>query len=143
MKKRKNLRTATTPSAQFKPRLFFVLFATSLFLIPLLSAPLHSKDKKPIDYALIFGTVWSPNDRPVYGMRVKLRRANEKKNRWEAYSNRRGEFEFRVPVGKMDYVLSADSKGFKLPDGKKLQVSPEVTVHIESNERADTGLHLK
>ena len=59
------------------------------------------------------------------------------------YSNRRGEFEQRVPVGKADYLISAETKGFKLPGGKRLQPSPEITVHIESNERADTGLHLK
>jgi hypothetical protein len=46
-------------------------------------------------------------------------------------------------VGKQDYVVWADTKGYKLPNGVHLQPSPEVTVHIENNERADTGLHLK
>jgi hypothetical protein len=98
---------------------------------------------KPDDYALIFGTVWGPDDRPLPGVRVKIRRARDKKARWEFYSNHRGEFEQRVPVGKQDYVVWADTKGYKLPNGVHLQPSPEVTVHIENNERADTGLHLK
>ena len=98
---------------------------------------------KPDDYALIFGTVWGPDDRPLPGVRVKIRRARDKKARWELYSNRRGEFEQRVPVGKQDYVIWADTKGYKLPNGLHLQPGPEVTVHIENNERANTGLHLK
>lgn len=76
-------------------------------------------------------------------VKVKIRRADDKKARWERYSNRRGEFEVVLPAGKQDYVIWADTKGYKLPDGKHLQVSPEVTVHVENNEREDTGLHLK
>lgn len=72
-----------------------------------------------------------------------IRRADKKKAQWHVYSNHRGEFEQRVPVGKADYVIWANTKGIKLRNGKHLQPSPQVTVHIESNERADTGLHLK
>ena len=92
---------------------------------------------------MIFGTVWGPDDRGLPGIKVNIRRAGEKKVRWEVYSNRRGEFEQEVPSGKQDYIIRADVKGVKLPGGKHLQPSPEVTIHIESNERADTGLHLK
>jgi hypothetical protein len=105
---------------------------------------LHGRERpKPDDYALIFGTVWGPDDRPLPGLKVKIRRANDRKARWELYSNRRGEFEQRVPAGKQDYVVWADAKGYKLSNGTHLQAGPEVTVHIENNERADTGLHLK
>jgi hypothetical protein len=76
-------------------------------------------------------------------MKVKIRRAGEKKAHWQAYSNLRGEFQQRLPVGKQDYVIWADTKGYKRPDGKHLQPGTEVTVRIENNERADTGLHLK
>jgi len=74
---------------------------------------------------------------------VKIRRVEDKKARWELYSNHRGEFEQRVPKGPHDYVIWADTKDYKLPHGSRLQPSPEVTVHVENNERADTGLHLK
>jgi hypothetical protein len=87
--------------------------------------------------------VWSPDDLPVPGIKVKIRKAGEKKARWELYSNRRGEFEQRVPVGPGDYVVWVETKRYKLPNGRRLQSSPEVTVHIENNERADTGVHLK
>jgi hypothetical protein len=67
----------------------------------------------------------------------------EKKERWQANSNHRGEFDLRLPVGKQDYVIRADLKGFKSPRYKHLQPGPDVIVHIESDERADTGVHLK
>lgn len=106
--------------------------------------PLHGQQRpKPKDYAVIFGTVWGPDDHPVAGVKVKIRKAGEKKAHWELYSNRRGEFEQPVPTGKQAYIVWADLKGFKSHEGKHLQTGPEVTIQIESNERADVGLHLQ
>ena len=96
---------------------------------PALAAP------KEQPYALIFGTVWGPDSRPVYGVRVKLRRASEKKFRWEAMSDHRGEFGIRVPAEKQDYVLVPDIKWHGKP-------VPETPVHIEYDERVDLGIHL-
>jgi hypothetical protein len=96
--------------------------------------------RKP--YALIFGTVWGPDDHPLYGVKVKIRRADQKRAKWELYSNHAGEFAQRLPAGKADYVVWADTKGLKSLTGKKLEPGSEVTVHIESDERADVGLHL-
>ena len=69
--------------------------------------------RKPKPYALIFGTVWDPDGHPLYGVKVKIRRATDKakKARWELYSNHTGEFAQRVPVGKADYIVWADVKG--------------------------------
>lgn len=121
-----------------------LLVSTCLLVFLISSALLEGRERpKSSDYALIFGTVWGPDELALPGVRVKIRRAEDKKARWELYSNRRGEFEQRVPAGRQDYVVWADSKGYKLPNGKHLQPSPEVTVHVENNERADTGLHLK
>jgi hypothetical protein len=101
-------------------------------------------DSKPSkkEYALIFGTVWGPDDRPVYGVPVKIRRAQDKKAKWEVYSDHRGEFAQRVPPGEADYILTADLKGVKTADGKPLHQVSEVKVHIDYDEREDTGLHL-
>jgi hypothetical protein len=82
---------------------------------------------------VIVGTVWGPDDKPVYGVKVKIRRENEKRARWEVYSDHHGEFGQRVPAGKADYVAWADLKGYK----------STVTVHVDYDERVDTGLHLK
>lgn len=93
-------------------------------------------------YALIAGTVWGPDDRPVYGVTVRIRRAKDKKPKWEVYSDHHGEFAQRVPAGESDYILTADLKHFKTADGRPLHLVQEVTVHIYSEEREDTGLHL-
>lgn len=106
------------------------------------AAPQHGKPDKA--YALIFGTVWGPDDHPVYGVTVKIRRATDKpkKVRWEVYSDHHGEFAQRVPAGESDYILWADLKNFKPSDGKPLHLVQEVTVHVYGDEREDTGLHL-
>jgi len=103
-----------------------------------------SKDENEKSYALIFGTVWGPDDHPVYGITVKIRRATDKpkKVRWELYSDHHGEFAQRVPPGEADYILWADLKGVKTADGKPLHLAKEVTVHVYNDEREDTGLHL-
>jgi hypothetical protein len=104
------------------------------------SAQHHAKPEKP--YALIFGTVWGPDDRPIYGVSVKIRPAKRKKAKWQLYSDHNGEFAQRVPPGEADYILWADLKGYKPADGKPLRLVQEVTVHVYNEEREDTGLHL-
>jgi hypothetical protein len=142
----------TTPSSRlgcskFSPLALLLAGSLLLSLSPRLqgSAPSHGKDKdKDKPYALIFGTVWGPDDRPVYGVAVKIRRASDKpkKVRWELYSDHHGEFAQRVPAGESDYILWADLKGLKPADGKPLHLVQEVTVHVYGDEREDTGLHL-
>ena len=122
----------------------FLLILVCLALLIISNQPLQGQEQpQPADYALIFGTVWGPDDRPVYGVQVKIRVAGEKKTRWEVHSNRLGEFEQRVPAGKQDYVLSPDLRGYRNSAYKHLQAGEEVTVHIENDERVNTGLHLK
>lgn len=88
------------------------------------------------DYALIYGTIWGPGDLPVAGVPVTIRRASDKKPKWELVSDRRGEFAQRVPVGAQDYVVQAN---VKVPKG---QPKPEVTVHIDDDERKDISIRL-
>jgi len=107
-----------------------------------LSSAASSQNSPKRKYALIIGTVWGPDNRPVYGVKVKIRRAQDKKAEWELYSNHSGEFAQRVPPGKADYVITADLKGYKAPDSKPLRLAQEVTIHVEYDERVDTGLHL-
>ena len=107
-----------------------------------LPSPAGGEQPKKKPYALIFGTVFDPDGRVVYGVKVRIRRASEKKVRWELYSDHSGEFAQRLPAGKMDYVVWADPKDIKLSSGKHLKGGTEVTVHIENDERADIGLHL-
>jgi hypothetical protein len=99
------------------------------------SSPQSSKSNKR-DYALIYGTVWGPDDHPVAGIAIKIRRASDKKAKWELVSDRTGEFAQRVPAGQQDYVVEAD---IKMPKG---QPKPQVTAHIDNDERQDISLHL-
>lgn len=116
-----------------------VLFLATFAAPPCATARDSAKEKP---YALIFGTVWGPENQVLYGVKVKIRRADQKKAKWELYSDHRGEFAQRVPAGKADYVVWADPKGYKLADGKALRPGTEVTVHIDNDERSDIGLHL-
>jgi hypothetical protein len=141
MKRKRKPKTATTPDCVSFA--FYAAILTSLTLCLVTTAAVHAQRTKSADYALIFGTVWGPDNRPVYGVTVKIRRAGEKKARWEVSSNHLGEFEQRVPTGKQDYVIWADLHGYKNLEYKHLQPGAEVTVHIESDERVDTGVHLK
>lgn len=95
--------------------------------------------KTPPPYALIFGTIWDAGNRPIQGVRIKIRRSDQKKAKWELISDRRGEFAQRVPAGKADYVIWADVKPKK---GQKDFKPVETTAHIENDERIDIGLHL-
>jgi hypothetical protein len=142
MKKKRRPKTATIRKSAHSPASLFA-FLTCVFLL-IINVPSEGRQPpKPNKSAVIFGTVWGPDDRPLAGVTVRIRRAGEKEARWEVHSSRRGEFEQEVPSGKQDYVIWADVKGYKLRNGRRLRPSPEVTVHIESNERADTGLHLQ
>ncbi len=105
------------------------------------AAPATQRPDKP--YALLFGTVWGPDDHPLYGMKVKIRRADQKKGHWELYSDHNGEFAQRVPPGPADYLVSADLKDYKSHSGKELHQDGEVKVHVDNDERQDLGLHLK
>ena len=113
----------------------------SALLVPSNATAGEPPKQKP--YALIFGTVFDPDGRVVYGVKVKIRRAEEKKARWELYSNHSGEFAQRLPPEKADYVVWADLKDYKLPSGKHLKGGTPVTVHIEDIAvRYEIGLHL-
>ena len=120
---------------------------TALVLLPTLGSRdglLTAQKSRGKPYALIAGTVWGPDDRPVYGVTVKIRKGKDKpkKVRWEVYSDHMGEFAQRVPAGESDYILWADLKGFKPADGKPLHLVQEVTIHVYNDERQDVGLHL-
>jgi hypothetical protein len=93
----------------------------------------EKRAEKP--YALIFGTVYASDNRPAYGVRVKIRRADQKRAQWELYSDHQGEFAQRVPAGAADYIVWAEPEDKRLP-------RTEVKVHVEHDERVDLGLHL-
>ena len=109
-----------------------------------------SKDKpqKEKPYALIFGTAFGPNDRPLYGVRVTIRPQNKRRPSWNLMSDHRGEFAQRVPPGPGDYMIHGEAEYAPVgEDGKpqltkKTRLKGDAKVHVENEERLDIGLHL-
>ncbi len=131
-KKRKKRRVAINRRAIALP----VAIALMLSAI-LLAAHDDSKSHLHDPYALLFGTLFGPDGHPVYGVKITIRRSDQKKPKWELWSDHQGEFAQRVPAGRADYIITAD---VKTPKG---QPKPELTVHIDNEERKDFVLHLK
>jgi len=118
-----------------EPSRRFILFMVVVLLaVPLWGGEKVPKGKEP--YALIFGTVFGPDDRPVYGVKVVVRRADKKKGGYELVSDHRGEFAQRVPPGPADYFVWADLKDSQAAEKTK------VKVHLDKEERQDVTLHL-
>jgi len=63
------------------------------------------------DDFLIIGTIFDPKGYAFPGVELRIRRSNEKKYRWDSYTNSRGEFAVRVPQGS-DYEMVIHAKGF-------------------------------
>ena len=129
-------------------KLSFLAIVLALLLLPTLrseSGLATAQRSKEKPFAVIVGTVWGPDDRPVYGVTVKIRKSTDKpkKVRYEVYSDHHGEFEQRLPAKEAEYIVWADLKGYKPEDGKPLHLVKEVTVHIYNDERQDIGLHLE
>lgn len=111
---------------------FLALLLVSACVLPA-HADQRSDARKP--YALLFGTVYNAANHPVYGVKIKIRRADKKRAKWELYSDHQGEFAQRVPAGKADYVVSTEAK--------KGRPAAETTIHIDADERKDFSLRLK
>ena len=62
------------------------------------------------DY-VIRGSVFTDKSLSFAGVKLRIRRAGEKKFRWEDYPNSRGEFAIRVPQGS-EYEMVVHAKGF-------------------------------
>jgi hypothetical protein len=70
-----------------------------------------SKNKAKLGF-LIVGTVFDERALSFPGVQVRIRRADEKKFRWETYTNTRGEFAVRVPEG-FDYEVVVRAKHYQ------------------------------
>jgi hypothetical protein len=113
------------------------LLSVSVAAVLAASPPQSSKSADARkDYALIYGTVWGADNHPLTGVSITIRRAADKKPKWELVSDKSGEFAQRVPAGTQDYIVQANVKT------AKGQPKPEATVHIDNDERRDVGIHL-
>jgi hypothetical protein len=104
-----------------------------------------AKKEKP--YGLIFGTAYGPDDRPLYGVRVKIRPLGKDHPAWDLQSDHHGEFAQRVPKGPGDYLVNGEVEIIPVENGKpqkskKKHLKGEAKVHIDDQERRDFSLHL-
>lgn len=76
--------------------------------------PAGEKPRKQIhaDELLIKGTVFTLQGLSLPGAELRIRRAGEKKFRWQTLSDRRGEFAVWVPLGA-GYELVVRARGFE------------------------------
>jgi hypothetical protein len=92
---------------------------------------------------LIFTTVFTDQGFALSGARVRVRRLDEKKFRWEGVSDRRGELAFRVPQN-MEYEMTIEARGFK-PETRKIDTRDDnrtdLTIRMElpSQSHSDQG----
>jgi hypothetical protein len=104
-------------------------------------------NRKEKPYGLIFGTAYGPDDRPLYGVRVKIHPLGKNRPTWDLLSDHHGEFAQRVPKGPGDYVVNGEVEIVPVENGKpqakkKKRLRSEAKVHIDDQERHDFGLHL-
>src|SRR6266851_6184124 len=88
---------------------------------------------------VIFATVFNDWGFALTGARVRVRRSDEKKFRWEAASDRQGELAFRVPPGA-EYEMTIEARGFKTQTRKiDAQADNRADLTIRMEPRTDTG----
>ncbi len=119
----------------------------ALFALSTLAQP-AAADKKEKPYALIFGTVYGPDDRPFYGAKITVHPVNKKHPSWDLISDHRGEFAQRIPPGPGDYLVHGEAEyASTSPDGKPQKtkakrVKGDKKVHVDNVERVDISVHL-
>jgi hypothetical protein len=106
------------------------------------SSNAKSKNKnKPLPTFLIIGTVFNEKGLSFPGVEVRIRRSDEKKERWRTETNSRGEFAVRVPPG-YGYEVAVHTKKYKdqnrTVDGK-VDVQQRLSIVLEPLAQAHKG----
>jgi hypothetical protein len=110
-------------------------------------APTHessstSKRKSKIPPFLILGTVFNEHALAFPGVEVKIRRKDERKFRYDTYTNSRGEFAIRVPDG-IEYEVVVRQKNYKeqsqIVAANMADVQKRLTFKLESSKPAKAG----
>ena len=100
-----------------------------------------SKPDRPLPSFLILGSIFNENALSFPGVQVRIRRADEKKFRWETYTNSRGEFAVRVFPGH-EYEVVTHVKKYKdqrmTVDGK-VDVQQRLSIKLEPANQTTEG----
>lgn len=103
----------------------------------------QSSSKSHAHDFLIFTTVFTEQGFALPGAHVRIRRSDEKKFRWEATSDSRGEFAVRVPQDA-EYEMKVEAHGYKVQT-RKVDATEDnradLTIRMEplSEPRSDSG----
>lgn len=91
---------------------------------------------------VILGTVFNENALSYPNVRLQVRRLNEKKFRWDTYTNSRGEFAVRVPEGQ-EYELFIHEKNYKDVSVKVTAdnsvIEQRLSIRLEKTDEKDKG----
>jgi hypothetical protein len=104
-------------------------------------APPANGKAKPIPSFLIIGTVFNEKALSFAGVQVRIRRAGQKKFKWQTYTNDRGEFAVRVPPG-FDYEVVIHEKNYKEQTksvDSKVDVQQRLSIKLELISPPNTG----
>lgn len=96
---------------------------------------------KPVPSFLILGTVFDEKTLSFPGVLVRIRRAGEKKFRWETYTNSRGEFAVRVPPGT-EYEVVVHMKNYQDQSqsvDSRVDVQQRLSIKLEPREQSKSG----
>ena len=90
---------------------------------------------------LILGTVFNENAISFPDVQVRIRRTGEKKFRWDAYTNSRGEFAVRVPPG-YEYEVVTHVKKYEDQSqtvDSKVDVQQRLSIKLQPKGQTKTG----
>ena len=98
---------------------------------------------------VIFTTVFNEQGFAFPGARVRVRRSDQKKFRWEGISDHQGEVAFRVPPGE-EYDLVIEARGFKTETRKidaqqdnqadlTIRMLPQTASHSDPKSETEAG----
>jgi hypothetical protein len=110
------LRDTFSDSTGWRPREWraaltaMALIGLQFFTVGVISTT-HAQQKPSYTDCILYGNVFTADGHLFTGADVHVRRATDKKPKWEVTSDRRGEFAIRVPPGS-DYVIEIKAKGF-------------------------------
>jgi hypothetical protein len=125
-----------------------VIAAASLAVLVSSALAFKAQKKEQQSYGLISGTVYGPDDRPLYGAKIQIHPVGKKHPNWERMSDHRGEFAQRVPLNPADYEVLAEAEFAPVIEGKpqpsrKKRVQDMRKVHVEKDVIQDISLHLR
>jgi hypothetical protein len=109
---------------------------------PSVPAPQSASASRAHDF-VVFTTVFTDQGFGLFGARVRLRRAEEKKFRWEATADHQGELAFRVPEGTQ-YEMTVEARGFRA-ETRKIDATQgsraDLTIRMEPLSAAPAAQH--